>query len=181
MVTSAGPAQGTQEVQRADLYVRTKGLHGQKEGVESIRRSGKLASISTEGKTCGGSVLSVPDRTDAMAKHAFLLLSHPDRPGKFANPLNYAAQLDEAGHEVAVYFDGAATFWFEDLDERPAPALEAYETAKERGLIAGVCDHCATFKGVAEAVEAEGFEIEGTEHAPDVAGLVEDGYELHTV
>jgi len=31
-----------------------------------------------------------------MAKHAFLLLSDPANPGKFANPLTYAAQLDDA-------------------------------------------------------------------------------------
>jgi hypothetical protein len=116
-----------------------------------------------------------------MSKHAFLLLSPPEAPGKFANPLTYARQLDEAEHEVAVYFDGAATYWFADIGERPEPAQRAYNKAKERGLIAGVCDHCATFKGVAEAVEAEGFEIEGEEHAPDVAALVDEGYEIHTV
>jgi predicted peroxiredoxin len=116
-----------------------------------------------------------------MAKHAFLLLSSPDTPGKFANPLTYACQLDKAGHEVAVYFDGAATYWFDGIDEHPDPAVEAYREAKARGLIAGVCDHCATFKGVKAAVEAEGFEVEGTEHAPDVAGLEEKGYELHMV
>jgi hypothetical protein len=60
------------------------------------------------------------------------------------------------------------------------PALEAYEQAKERGLIAGVDDRRATFKGVANAVEGEGFEIADT-NGPDVAALVEDGYELHTV
>lgn len=116
-----------------------------------------------------------------MSKHAFILLSSPEEPGKFANPLTYARQLHEAGHEVAVYFDGAATYWFDGLDDHPTPAIEAYEKAKERGLIAGVCDHCATFKGVADAVEREGFEIESTEHAPDVAVLVEEGYEIHIV
>lgn len=116
-----------------------------------------------------------------MAKHAFLLLSSPETPGKFANPLTYASQLDEAGHDVKVYFDGAATYWFDGIEDHPAPAVEAYEIAKKQGLIAGVCDHCATFKGVADAVESEGFEIEGTQHAPDVAGLVDDGFELHTV
>lgn len=116
-----------------------------------------------------------------MSKHAFLLLSPPETPGKFANPLTYARQLDEAGHDVAVYFDGAATYWFEGIEDHPGPAVEAYEQAKERGLIAGVCDHCATSKGVADAVEREGFEIKGTEHEPDVAALVEEGYEIHTV
>jgi len=116
-----------------------------------------------------------------MEKHAFLLLSHPDRPGKFANPFTYALQLDEAGHEAAVYFDGAATYWFEDVEDHPAPARDAYEQVTERGLIAGVCGHCATFKGVAEAVEAAGFELSDTDHSPDVAALVADGFQLHTV
>lgn len=114
-----------------------------------------------------------------MAKHAFIPLSPPETPGTFANQLTYARQLDEAGHDVAGYFDGAATVWFEDLEDRPA--LDAYEQAKERNLIAGVCDHCATFEGVAEAVERAGFEIDGTEHAPEIARLVDDGYEIHTV
>jgi hypothetical protein len=116
-----------------------------------------------------------------MAKHAFLLLSDPENPGKFANPLTYAAQLDEAGHEVAVYFDGAATTFFEGYEERAPPAVEAYEEAKSRGLVAGVCDHCATAMGVVEAVEREGFEVDGTAHAPDVAGLEADGYNLHMI
>lgn len=44
-----------------------------------------------------------------MSKHAFLLLSPPENPGKIADPLEYAAQLDEAGHEVVVWFDGGST------------------------------------------------------------------------
>jgi hypothetical protein len=116
-----------------------------------------------------------------MAKHAFLLLSSPENPGKFANPLTYARQLDEAGHDVVVYFDGAATNWFDGIEERAPPAVGAYEAAKARGLIAGVCDHCATVMDVTDAVESEGFDIEGTEHAPDTAALVEAGYELHMI
>jgi len=120
-------------------------------------------------------------RPDAMSKHAFLLLSPPENPGKIANPLEYAAQLDEAGHEVVVWFDGGSTFWFENLADRPAPALDAYETAKERDLIAGVCNHCATHKGVVKNVETEGFKITGEDHQPDVDTLVDEGYELHIV
>jgi len=70
-----------------------------------------------------------------MAKHAFLLLSDPENPGKFANPLTYAAQLDAAGHDVVAYFDGAATNWFEDIESHAPPAVEAYRAASDRGLI----------------------------------------------
>ncbi|MXR52947.1 hypothetical protein GRX03_15210 [Halovenus sp. WSH3] len=116
-----------------------------------------------------------------MGKHAFLLLSPPENPGRIANPLEYASQLDDAGHEVVVWFDGGATFWFEDLSSRPEPALDAYRTARERGLIAGVCNHCATHKGVVGAVEDEGFEITGEDHQPAVDDLVEGGFKLHVV
>ena len=62
-----------------------------------------------------------------MAKHAFLLLSSPQNPGKFANPLTYATQLADAGHEVVIYFDGAATNWFDGIDDR-APPVGVYVT-----------------------------------------------------
>jgi len=41
---------------------------------------------------------------------------------------------------------------------------------RKLGDIAGVCDHCVTGMGV--AVEAEGFEIEGSGHAPDTASQI---------
>ncbi|WP_324665353.1 hypothetical protein [Haloarcula sediminis] len=44
------------------------------------------------------------------------MLSNPDNPRKFTNPLTYAAQLDEASHGVAVYVDSAATSWFDSYD-----------------------------------------------------------------
>lgn len=116
-----------------------------------------------------------------MAKHAFLLLSDPENPGKFANPLTYATQLHDAGHEVSVYFDGSATRWFDGIDDRPAPAVEAYEAATDRGLVAGVCSHCATVMGVDDAVESAGFAVAGTDHEPDVADLEAEGYELHMI
>lgn len=43
-------------------------------------------------------------------------------------------------------------------------------TTRKLGDIAGVCDHCVTGMGV--AVEAEGFEIEGSGHAPDTASQI---------
>lgn len=134
------------------------------------------------GETFAVTIMSLrPAGLDAMSRHAFLLLSSPENPGKIANPLEYAVKLDEAGHDVVVWFDGGSTFWFENLRDRPAPAVDAYEAARERDLIAGVCNHCATHKGVIEDVEAEGFEITGENHQPDVAALAEEGYDLHIV
>ncbi len=147
---------------------------------------GRSAGLATTGDPASEMFAATDSRlrTDGaneMSRHAFLLLSPPETPGKIANPLEYAVQLDDAGHEVIVWFDGDATFWFEGLEDRPAPALDAYESARDRDLIAGVCDHCATHKGVVDAVVNEGFEIAGEAHQPDVAGLVDDGFELHLV
>jgi len=62
------------------------------------------------------------------------------------------------------------------LEGRRGRAGEVYERAKERGLVAGVCNHCATVTDVADAVEGEGFDVDGT----GTAALAEAGYELHT-
>jgi len=59
--------------------------------------------------------------------------------------------------------------------------VEAYERAKAQDLIAGVCDLHGCRAVVTDTVEAEGFEIDGTAHELNVAGLVDEGYELHTV
>lgn len=116
-----------------------------------------------------------------MKRFALLVLASPDSPGRLANGLNYACQLDEGGHEAAVFFDGAATRWFDQLEDAPPPVRDAYDEAEERGLIEGVCDHCANFLDAKEGAEEAGHEVEGTDHSPNVAELVDGGYELLTI
>jgi len=61
--------------------------------------------------------------------------------------------------------------------------FDYYQEALERGLIDGACGFCANFFEVDDEVEAAGIALDGgaDEHGPDIAGLVEDGYQIINV
>lgn len=119
-----------------------------------------------------------------MAKYAVLVNSGTDDVGPTANALEYALNLDEGGHEAAIYFDGEATQWIGELAENPDHPVNDYLTqADERGLVGGVCGYCASAFGAYQDVLEQGVEAIGgeDEHGPDVSELVDDGYQLLTV
>ena len=119
-----------------------------------------------------------------MAKYAIMLNADTDSVGPAANGLEYALDLDDAGHKVEVFFDGSATQWIALLDEAGNhPVKKYYEQVRERGLVGGACGYCADAFGVYDEVDEAGVEILGgqDDHGPDVGDLVEEGYELLTV
>lgn len=120
-----------------------------------------------------------------MSQYALLLSAGPDRIGTALNAVEYALRLDEAGHTVSIYLDGAATQWPDEMEARADhPFSKGLASAIDRELIAGCCAFCAdAFGGTDGCVEA-GVPLLGTageDHGPDVARLVDDGYELLTV
>lgn len=127
-----------------------------------------------------------------MSKFAFLVNSPPGNPGPVANNLEYARNLDEAGHDVVVYFDGQATQWIPEAEDDPDGVVhEYYQEARERGLIAGACGYCASFFEIDDTIEEAGIALDGgavegasgpgDHHGPDVAALVEQDYQLINV
>lgn len=127
-----------------------------------------------------------------MSKYAFLMNAKPDEPGPTANNLQYACALDKAGHDVAVYFDGQATQWIAELEgEGDSVVSSYYAEAKDRGLIDGACGYCSAFFEVDDTIEAAGIDLKGEAvedqhgpgdyHGPDVARLVDEGYDLINV
>lgn len=119
-----------------------------------------------------------------MGKYAVMLNADTDSVGPATNGLKYAIELDEAGHQVRVFFDGSATEWIALLtEEGDHPVRKFYEQARERGLLGGACGYCANAFGVYDEVNETGIELVGEHgsHGPDVGELVADGYELLTV
>jgi len=117
-----------------------------------------------------------------MSRYALLLSAGPDRVGTALNAIEYVLSLDEAGHTVAVYLDGAATQWPGELETRvDHPLSKGLSAAIDRDLVAGCCAFCAdAFGGTAGCREA-GIPLlgaAGEAHGPDVARLVGEGYEL---
>ena len=119
-----------------------------------------------------------------MSRYAFLIDSSLEEPAPLTNTLEYARKLDEAGHDVVVFFDGEATQWIPEL-EADADLLphDVYADVRERGLVGGACGFCASFFEVDRAIEKVEITLDGSsaEHGPDVAQLAEQVYQLLTV
>ena len=117
-----------------------------------------------------------------MSRYALLLSAGPDRVGTALNGIEYALSLDDGGYTVAIYLDGAATQWPGEMETRvDHPLSKGLTSAIDRELIAGCCVFCADAFGGVEGCRAAGIPllgVAGEEHGPDVAQLVDDGYEL---
>lgn len=120
-----------------------------------------------------------------MNRYALLLSAGPDRAGSALNAIEYALRLDEAGHTVEIYLDGPATQWPAESSRRSGhPFIEEFNSARERDLVVGACAFCANAFGASadcRDAEIELLGVAGEEHGPDVATIVDNGYELLTV
>lgn len=122
--------------------------------------------------------------TDTEQKYAVLLNAGPDDTATAANAFGYALELDDAGYETRLYLDGEATKWPAEFYENPdRPFNHEWTQIKRRGLLMGACGFCANAFDVAEACERSAVDLlsDGDEHAPEVAQLADDGYELLTM
>lgn len=116
-----------------------------------------------------------------MGKYAVLLNASTDDVGPAVNGLEYAIELDDAGHDVDIYLDGIATRWPGQFVEKPDhPVNDHFGEAEERGIVAGACGYCAHSFGAMEGIEASNVDLLSgpEEHAPRASELVEEGYDL---
>lgn len=124
------------------------------------------------------------DADDGSQQYAVLMNAGPDRFAAAGNGFKYALELDGAGNDVELFLDGEATKWPAEFAEDPdRPFGYHWERLRNRGLIAGACGYCANAFDSARACEANGVKLlsDSTEHAPSVAQLVEEDYEIITV
>jgi len=82
-------------------------------------------------------------------KYAFLINSSLEEPAPLTNTLEYVRKLDDAGHDVVVFFDGEATQWIPELEgDEDRLADEVYADVRDRGLVGGgVWLLCLLFRG----------------------------------
>ena len=117
-------------------------------------------------------------------RYAILLNAGPDNTPVAGNGFNYALEFADAGYEVQLFLDGKATKWPAEFDENPdRPYSVEWERIQEQGLLAGACGYCANAFDVADACENSGIDLlsDATEHAPAVAQLAAEDYEILTV
>lgn len=99
--------------------------------------------------------------------------------GRVVNALQIARELQEAGDEVVVVFDGAGTQWIPLLSDEEHKYHVLFEQTK--GVIAGACSYCATVYGVKGAIETTDVELldEFAGH-PSIRRFIAAGYEVIT-
>lgn len=123
------------------------------------------------------------DRADDRS-YAVVLNAGPDRTPVAGNAFNYAVEFDDAGYDVRLFLDGKATKWPGEFAADPdRPFAHDWEAVRERGLLAGACGYCADAFDAATACERAEVDLlsDSTEHAPAVASLAGEGYEILTV
>lgn len=131
-----------------------------------------------------GSNQQVDSNQSEENKYAILLNAGPDETPVAGNAFNYALELDEAGYETELYLDGRATKWPAEFRENPdRPYNYDWEKINERGLLAGACGFCANAFEVADSYEDASVDLlsDENEHAPAIAQLAEDDYEILTL
>lgn len=115
---------------------------------------------------------------------AFLLNTGLDDVAQTLNAFEYALDLAQAGHDVRVYLDGAATQWPAQLAAHPdSPVAAHYKRVRELDLIAGACGLCAVEHDSVAEVESAGIDILGDRSSHGIVPhqLVADGYTLHVI
>ncbi len=125
--------------------------------------------------------------TDTNNRTAIVVLSDPEHGGDEAlgrtfNALAFALDLDQAGRDVEVIFQGAGTRWPGRLADPTHPANSLFEAV--RHTIAGVSCGCAQLFGAETDVKACGITLLADNQVPGTAGLaglrhlIEDGHRV---
>lgn len=99
--------------------------------------------------------------------------------GRAVNALQIARELDEAGDEVVVIFDGAGTVAAAELAD---PANRSHRLfVAVQGRVAGACAFCAAAFGVKDRVEASGIPLLDEFHGhPSLRSRLVDGFQILT-
>jgi hypothetical protein len=117
-----------------------------------------------------------------MAAAAILVLAGTEAKsdlGRVVNALQIAKELDEAGDEVTVIFDGAGTQWVPTLMDQEHKYHGLFEQARDN--VAGACSYCAGAYGVKDAIERTDVKlIDEFGGHPSVRKLISNGYEILT-
>jgi len=120
-----------------------------------------------------------------MGKYAVLLSAGPGRTGSALNGVEYALRLADGDHDVRVFLDGAATQWPDEMATRADhPLRDRLDRAVAGDVEVAACAYCAAAFDATAGCQTAEIPLLGTageEHGPDVAALVDDGYELLTM
>ena len=117
-----------------------------------------------------------------MSATALLVLAGTENKsdlGRVVNALQIARELDGAGDEVTVVFDGAGTQWIPVLSDEESKYHRLFAETKEN--VAGACSYCAGAYGVKDAIENTDIDLlDEFDGHPSVRKLISNGYQVLT-
>jgi hypothetical protein len=116
-----------------------------------------------------------------MHKIALVIYSRLEGSGRSAiyRQLMFAQELQRAGDDVCIVFDGAGSTAAAELAQPAHPMHALFESVRPQ--LRGVCRYCAQSYGVLPAVEAAGLPLLGDDrgHA-SLRALLQEGRQIVT-
>ena len=117
-----------------------------------------------------------------MGKYAILAQPQKTDMGRAVHSLLYTKQLHDAGHEVALYYDGEGTTWIGRFEDKGFKYHDLYRAVQGAGLIAGACTYCAGAFGVSDQVAASPVPfVDHDDGHPSIAKLIAEGRTIITI
>jgi len=102
-------------------------------------------------------------------------------PMCFIHVLLNAHDMSEKGINVQVVVEGAAVKLIPGLAKPENPLNKMWESAKSKGLIAGVCRACSSKLGTLKDAEAQALTLlDGMSGHPSMLSYMDEGYEVVT-
>lgn len=99
--------------------------------------------------------------------------------GRVVNAMVATRELQDAGDEVKLIFDGGGTVWPGLLAADDHPAHSLWEAVA--GAVAGACDYCAHAFEAADSAQEAGVTLLDEYHRhPSFRTLLADGYDVLT-
>src|SRR4030042_4442414 len=94
--------------------------------------------------------------------------------------LLYAKEVKDAGHLVALIFDGAGTEWAEAFQHPDHKLHGRYQELKKLGIVEEVCDFCAAAFQVEEGIQkmSESALVAEFDGHPSLKKWIDLGYEV---
>ena len=117
-----------------------------------------------------------------MLKVAIVILADTETHealGRAVNAMEAVKEFKQAGDDVQLIFDGAATKWIGELTNAEHPYHELYQSIADH--IGGACEYCANAFGVSDSIKANAVKFSGDfEGHPSFRQLLLDGYQVIT-
>lgn len=110
---------------------------------------------------------------------ALVLFDGPEMPCKLQHAFLFARDAVARGGRACIVFEGNSPRWLPELADAGHALFRLFNTARDEGLIAGVCRGCAQVHGAVEAAEALGLPLLADAYGHvSLALLSAEGFEI---